>query len=422
MDRIINFKVTSSHLLKDSNSAGVRGEANSTILRIKFDESWDGYAKTVVFRDAKGENPVKRVLTADLLENIAEEPRIYLCPIPAEPLAYEGKCEISIDGYVGGKRIKSYSTSMTVWHSENNDNAGEAADPTPTQAEQLQVQIDSVLSKIQRAIEVSNDVDAARETAAEAQNIANAAVQSANEAAGAAASAAAEAQQAATAFNVTSHAHKHAAGGVDAITPEMIGAASKRFTIPDGYDLNNYTESGFYRLSSAHGHMPTGCDYGQMIVVQGGGDTVTQICVAYTNTAYMRSGNPLNGTGAWHEWRQMILAGDNPSLINAASSYSIYNIDEIHPSGIYRVAGNAGTFPAGCENGIGTLINTYWDANYGDQIFISYFTFHMYRRRRNGSAWEPWYIINDGFTFTKSTIDIGEGAAMLPNTWYAVYE
>ena len=187
MDRIINIKVTSSHLMKDSNTAGVRGEANSTILRIKFDESWDGYAKTVVFKDALGKKTVKRTLTVDLLENISEDPRVYLCPIPAEPLAYEGKCEISIEGYVGDKRIKSYNTTMTVWHSTDSDNASEPADPTPTQAEQLQAQIDSVLKDVQKAIEASNAANVARETAAEAQSIANAAVETAETAAEAAA-------------------------------------------------------------------------------------------------------------------------------------------------------------------------------------------------------------------------------------------
>ena len=126
--------------------------------------------------------------------------------------------------------------------------------------------------------------------------------------------------------------------------------------------------------------------------------------------------------GSWTAWTRVLDAGINPSLIYAACADSIYDIDVIYQTGMYRVAGAGGTFPPGCEAGTGTLINIYWDAYYGDQIFVSYHTCRMYRRRRNGGAWEPWYIINDGYTFTKGAADIGEGAAMAPGTWYAVYE
>ena len=117
-----------------------------------------------------------------------------------------------------------------------------------------------------------------------------------------------------------------------------------------------------------------------------------------------------------------MFAGDDPSLISAAQANSIYNIDEVYPTGLYRVAGATGTLPPGAENGVGTLINIFWDANYVDQIFMSYQTFRMHRRRRNGVVWEPWYLVHDDYTFTKSTYDIGEGAAMSPGAWYAVYQ
>ena len=69
MDRIIELKVFGNHISKDSNSAGVRGEANVTKLRITFDDGWDSYAKHMTFWDAYGENPVSIVLTVDRLED-----------------------------------------------------------------------------------------------------------------------------------------------------------------------------------------------------------------------------------------------------------------------------------------------------------------------------------------------------------------
>lgn len=149
MDRIIDVKVRGSYLARDRRMAGVQGEANSTSLRIEFDESWDGYAKKVTWWDALGQNPVERTLTADLLEDLTQSTRIYLCPIPGEPLAESGMCTFVIDGWVEGKRQRSLSAELEVPEAWFIEHAEEPADPTPTQAEQLQGQIDTLLGDMQ---------------------------------------------------------------------------------------------------------------------------------------------------------------------------------------------------------------------------------------------------------------------------------
>lgn len=150
MDRIINIKVGGNYLTKDNKTAGVRGEGNVTYLRITFDSGWDGFAKTVTFWDAQGQNPVKRTLTVDMIEDIDADARTYLVPIPAEPMALAGTLTFVIDGYTDGKRQRSISDKLEVKDAPITDNAQEPADPTPTQAEQLQEQIDGVLENIQR--------------------------------------------------------------------------------------------------------------------------------------------------------------------------------------------------------------------------------------------------------------------------------
>lgn len=149
MDRIIEVKVGGNYISKDSKTAGVRGEANVTRLRITFDEGWDGYAKTVTFWDARGGNPVERTLTTDLLENIKEDTRVYLVPIPKEPMTEAGQLTFVIDGYLDGKRQRSFSDTLEVKDAPITDNAEEPTDPTPTQAEQLQTQIEAVIGGIQ---------------------------------------------------------------------------------------------------------------------------------------------------------------------------------------------------------------------------------------------------------------------------------
>ena len=168
MDRIVEVKVNGTYVSKDHQSAGSQGEANATALRIEFDDGWDGFVKTITWWDAKGENPTSRILTADLLEDIVASSRIYLTTIPSEALTVWGKCIFSIDGYINGKRLRSaYSQLVVKPNGDGKDVAIESV--TPTQIEQLQVQIDTLLGDMQeQAIIASNAATAAKasETAA----------------------------------------------------------------------------------------------------------------------------------------------------------------------------------------------------------------------------------------------------------------
>ena len=175
MDRIINVKVGGNYLSKDNKNAGVRGESNVTKLRIVFDEGWDNFAKSVTFWDARGANPVQRILTTDLLENISENTRVYLVPIPAEPMAEAGTLTFIIDGYTDGKIQRSFSDKLEIKDAPIADNAEEPVDPTPTQAEQLQTQIDGIMNTIQNAVIAGQNAKTSEENA---NNSANSALSS----------------------------------------------------------------------------------------------------------------------------------------------------------------------------------------------------------------------------------------------------
>ena len=123
MDRIINVKVGGNYLSKDNKNGGVRGEGNVTYLRITFDEGWEGYAKTVTFLDAHGNNPVKRVQGVDLIEDIINDTKIYITPIPPEPLAIAGEMTFIIDGYSVGKWQRSISSKLEVKDAPDSDYA-----------------------------------------------------------------------------------------------------------------------------------------------------------------------------------------------------------------------------------------------------------------------------------------------------------
>lgn len=175
MDRTIEIKVNGSYLTKDNRVGGVQHEANATTMRIEFDGGWDGYAKKVTFWDAKGLNPVERTLTTDLLEDATASTRIYLCPIPGEALAECGECTFVIDGYVSGKRQRSISDTLLVREAPFIEQADQPADPTPTQAEQLQAEIDSIQGTIQSAITSAETAQAAQAAAEAAKDSAESA-------------------------------------------------------------------------------------------------------------------------------------------------------------------------------------------------------------------------------------------------------
>lgn len=84
-----------------------------------------------------------------------------------------------------------------------------------------------------------------------------------------------------------------------------------------GSDLNTIIQSGMYRINSSLSNAPTGIEYGQLIVVHGGGDSITQIVTDYSSrNIYWRSGNPkdVSGSGSWGVWRRLWHDGDfNPS-------------------------------------------------------------------------------------------------------------
>lgn len=235
MDRIIEVKVGGNYLTKDNKNAGVQHEAGVTSLRISFDEGWDGYAKKVTWWDAKGLNPVETTLTTNLLEDVTVSTRVYIVPIPKEPLAEAGMCTFVIDGYVSGKRMRSVSDKLYVKEAPFVETAGQPTDPTPTQAEQLQAEIDAINETIHNAAvsaeeaatsatNAENSATTASVAATNALNSRMAAESSANAAAGSA-DAAAASQSAAAASAAAAAASEAAAKTSETAAKESETAA-----------------------------------------------------------------------------------------------------------------------------------------------------------------------------------------------------
>lgn len=227
-NREVKLTVDGWNIRRSGSTAGVMGEGNATALVIQFDESWDGFAKKVTFWDALGQNAVEITLTADKLVDLASDTRTYSVLIPAEPLAVEGDFSLVIDGYADGVRARSVAVALSVKYAPITDTAGEPADPTPSQAEQLQVQIDTLLG------DMSEQARLAQDSAAESVVKAGEAAQSA-QVAQESASAAAQAASLSTAANTAAQSAKTAAQSAQMGAEQARAAAETAQAAAQGY-------------------------------------------------------------------------------------------------------------------------------------------------------------------------------------------
>lgn len=182
-------------------------------------------------------------------------------------------------------------------------------------------------------------------------------------------------------------------------------------------DLNNIIVSGFYRLSENNANMPSGCGLGQLLVIQGGGDTIAQLCFPYQSSdIYIRNGNPIKSDGGitvenWHEWKQLanitqvnvkVDKEDNKYLLTQKLLTST-DLNTIINSGIYGVNSSCSNKPT--SNG-GALIVTNYNVEdvpgglYPQQIFKTASDENaeeLYMRgvlNFQNNSWSPWIRVD----------------------------
>ena len=109
--RTILVRVTGLFITKDNKNGGVQGEGNAAGLHLVFDESWAGYGKRVIWRNAQGEDPVAMVLKPTTEHLIADQTLEYDTPIPSEALKLPGWCSFTIEGF---KEAEPNAVAMTV--------------------------------------------------------------------------------------------------------------------------------------------------------------------------------------------------------------------------------------------------------------------------------------------------------------------
>lgn len=218
MTRTIPLKIQNEYITGDKCMIGAAGSHNDVVLRMEFSPMWEGLTKTVQFRDALGEKTIETLLTADLLEK--NSTTVYMVPVPNGAKKYAGEMTLAVKGAAvfGDKETRATTAvhgAFTVGESKWDTSAETEQDVPPTQAEQLQSQIDAVLGTINGAAASANAAAASAQSAAESAETATAAAGSiGNAAAAAAKSAAAAAVSEKRAKYWAGQAQQAAGGGV----------------------------------------------------------------------------------------------------------------------------------------------------------------------------------------------------------------
>lgn len=92
---------------------------------------------------------------------------------------------------------------------------------------------------------------------------------------------------------------------------DLGGKVNSSGHLANGTDFNKIIISGFYRFNSNENHLNAPpISWGQMLVIQGGGDTIAQLAFAFETAAsfYLRTGNPpeCGGVGQWQPWHRYV--------------------------------------------------------------------------------------------------------------------
>jgi len=233
-NKIITVYCADETIRKSSSVAGAAGSSNAVTLRLSFSAAWDGTTKKVYFCDATKAKSACIICTVDKL--VSGETDVYDIPIPAEALDVSGKLLLTVKGVVvSGTTVErcmvSATTTMDVLPADMPSTDTAPVEPTPTQAEQLQSEIDGIKSDI-ATVAANASTIASSASAASASASAAAASQSA--AAGSATAAAAsqtaaktsETNVASSASTATAKAGEASASASAAKTSETNAAAS----------------------------------------------------------------------------------------------------------------------------------------------------------------------------------------------------
>ena len=152
--RIIKLSVKNEYILGEGVVIGAAGSHDEVLLELDFRASpvWHGTTKKAIFYDAMYKNPATILLTTNLLA--AGQTDVYYVPVPQAAKTAAGDCFLTVEGTVvegsgeNAKETVRVTTKEARFPVLPNKRYLNETPITPTQAEQLQAEIEDIKNTV----------------------------------------------------------------------------------------------------------------------------------------------------------------------------------------------------------------------------------------------------------------------------------
>lgn len=267
--RIIKLSVKNEYILGEGVVIGAAGSHDEVLLELDFRASpvWHGTTKKAIFYDAMYKNPATILLTTNLLAEGQTD--VYYVPVPQTAKTAAGDCFLTVEGTVvegsgeNAKETVRVTTKEARFPVLPNKRYLNETPITPTQAEQLQAEIDDIKNTVSEAKESADAAEASKKAAAASEQAAaksetaakaseTAAAESAKDAA-ASKAAAAKSEANAKASETAAKSSETEAGksAADAATSAGNALASANSAAGSATDAENAAQSAAQSATSA---------------------------------------------------------------------------------------------------------------------------------------------------------------------------
>ena len=176
--RIIKLSVKNEYILGEGVVIGAAGSHDEVLLELDFRASpvWHGTTKKAIFYDAMYKNPATILLTTNLLAEGQTD--VYYVPVPQAAKTAAGDCFLTVEGTVvegsgeNAKETVRVTTKEARFPVLPNKRYLNETPITPTQAEQLQAEIDDIKNTVSEAKDSADAAEASKKAAAASEQAA----------------------------------------------------------------------------------------------------------------------------------------------------------------------------------------------------------------------------------------------------------
>lgn len=176
MSKIIECQVNDEYVLGSGVVIGAAGSVGNVLLRLKFNEMWDGLGIMATFKDALCQSTAVVMLMPSMRDG--KDDRTYLVPIPEEATKAVGRARLTLTGYsIYSIEEGENGSSKMVYHQDSiantstaffrvlesdaaiSDDGSLTPSTTPTLAQQLQDEINYAAQLIDEAEKKLSAID-----------------------------------------------------------------------------------------------------------------------------------------------------------------------------------------------------------------------------------------------------------------------